>query len=110
MMNWISKCLSFIVQRSALIVYLSRLHRLLLICKRDVHLFKSDLVKCTCNLDTLCTLIFPQAIACRSIKLPCLFSCVKPALLENRLRLLDLILVGSENRAALSVCVGVSGR
>src|SRR5213078_3475813 len=71
---------------------------LLAISESDTHLFESDLVKRAGDFQSLCLLIFSQAGARVLVELPNLFPAVKTALLENNLRLLDLILGSTKDR------------
>src|SRR5216684_611350 len=79
-------------------------HRFLLIGKRDSHLFQSNLVQGACYLKTFGLLVFLKTAASVGVELAGLFAAVEAALLENRLRLFDLIGVGAEDW--LSVRVG----
>src|SRR5689334_25366854 len=76
-----------------------RLHSLLLLRELYVHLLKRDLVKRARHLEPFRLLILPQSLARRIIKLAELFSGVKPALLQDRLSLVDLFFCGAKYRA-----------
>ena len=84
------------------------LHGLLFVCERDVHLFERHLVESARHLYPFGLLILLQTRARIIVELSSLLARIEVALLENRLRLLDLILISTEDRAALR-CVCVSG-
>src|ERR1044072_2120775 len=95
-------------RRSALIRVRPRpnLHCLLFLRKVDVHLLKRDLVERAGHLETFRLLILPQSIPRRIVKLAYLVTRVETTLFENGLRLVDLILSRTENRASFDALLG----
>src|SRR6185369_9394051 len=89
-------------RRSALIRVHPRpkLHRLLFLRERDVHLLKRDLVERAGHLEPLRLLILPQSFTRRIIKLAELLASVKAPVLQNRLSLVDLFFGGAKDWAA----------
>ena len=73
------------------------LHRLLFVSQRDVHLLKRYPVERAGHLQPFRLLILAQTLARRIVKLADLLARVKPAVLENRLGLVDLFLIGAKD-------------
>src|SRR6185369_9478947 len=91
-------------RRSALIRVHPRpkLHRLLFLRERDVHLLKRDLIERAGHLESFRLLILPQSFTRRIVKLAELFPGVIAPLLQNCLSLVDLLLGSAKDWAAFS--------
>src|SRR5947199_1303312 len=98
----------FFYELTSIEALLFPLHGLLFVCERDAHLFERHLVESARHLYPFGLLILLQTRARIIVELSRLLARIEVALLENRLRLLDLILVGAEDGAAL-LCICVSG-
>src|ERR1044071_3893047 len=79
----------------------------LLVCERDVHLLEGRGVERPRDLEPFGLLILLEAVARRRVELARRVARVEAALFENLLRLLDLLLRGAEDGAALPGGVGV---
>src|ERR1051325_3633412 len=78
-------------------------HRFLFISQCDTHLLEGDLIQSARHLETFGFLVILETSARRWVQLSGLVTTIKTALLQNRLRLFDLISVGPEDRLAIRI-------
>src|SRR6266576_4482958 len=84
------------------------LHRFLLVCQCDTHLFERHLVECSGYFDLLGFLILPQTGAGVIVKFARLLARVKSAPLQDALSLFDLIFVRAKYWLSWFRCSGVT--
>ena len=75
----------------------------MLIGKSDSHLFQRYLVQGARHFETFSLLVFLKTAASVGVELAGLLAAVKAALLENGLRLFDLIGIGAKDRLPVRV-------
>src|SRR5205807_10410254 len=79
----------------------SRLHALLLFSESDAHLFQGHLIERASELKAFGLLVFFQTRASISAELTSLLAGIEPSLLQNGLRLFDLIRRRAKDRTSL---------